>query len=154
MTLRCRRDHCALDSWCVHCFFGGKRLVGKHFQLFFLVSRNRSSLTALKSATFNWQACAYHLTSFPNSCLETHLRETLFRGHLLNRNRNGVSRMPVPKREFGNEEKVICDQRIPLLPCPLKAGSCFKVWGEMLFCILSYLAKQNCKVVKIFRKRK
>src|SRR5205823_9836019 len=38
--------------------------------------------------------------SFPNSCLGTHARETLFRVS----GRNRVSGNPVPKQEFGNEK--------------------------------------------------
>src|SRR5262249_51391889 len=40
--------------------------------------------------------------SFPNSCLGTHVCETLFRGRA--ETRNGVSRTCVPKQEFGNED--------------------------------------------------
>jgi hypothetical protein len=38
--------------------------------------------------------------SFPNSSLGTHTPETLFRPGV----RNGVSRLAVPKQEFGNEK--------------------------------------------------
>jgi hypothetical protein len=56
VTLRCDRYHCAVNSLSLPRVFGRKLLTGKHFQLFFLKSQNRSSLTTLKDARFR---CPY-----------------------------------------------------------------------------------------------
>jgi len=65
MTLRCRQDHCALDSLSVHCVFSRKLLPGNYIQLFFSVSRNRPSLTSLKKVIFYWPGLRSQLSPAP-----------------------------------------------------------------------------------------
>jgi len=59
------RDNCTADSLSVHCFFAHNVLLGKHFQLFFSKSRNRSSSTAPKDGRFHCPCMRLQLSTSP-----------------------------------------------------------------------------------------